>query len=154
MARLSETLETALSPERAYGFIADFANSATWDPGVAWAESLTDGPARIGSTYRLGVRMGRRVTPMEYRITALEPGRRVVLEGSGSGVDATDDISFAPVATGTRIDYVADIRLRGWLRLAAPFSGRAFAAIARNARSGMLTTLDELAQQPAQEPSA
>jgi carbon monoxide dehydrogenase subunit G len=89
--------------------------------------------------------MGSRVTPMEYRITALEPDRRVVLEGKGSGVDATDDIRFGPTATGTRIEYVADIRLRGLLRLAAPFAGRAFASVARKARDGMQQTLDKMA---------
>ena len=150
MARLHESLETALPPERTFEFIADFANSARWDPGVAWAEGLTQGPTRVGSTYRLGVHMGSRITPMEYRVTALEPGRRVVLEGSGSGVKATDEIRFAPIANGTRVDYAADIRLTGWLRLIAPFTGRAFAGIARNARNGMATTLDQLAAAPHQ----
>jgi carbon monoxide dehydrogenase subunit G len=83
---------------------------------------------------------------MEYRITALEPGRRVVLEGKGQGVEATDEIRFTPIASGTRIDYSADIRLRGWLRLVAPFAGGAFATIARNARAGMQKTLDDMAR--------
>jgi carbon monoxide dehydrogenase subunit G len=146
MARLHESLDTSLPADAAFAFIADFANSSQWDPGVAWAKPLTQGPVQVGSVYQLGVRMGSRVTPMEYRITTLEPGRRVVLEGKGSGVEATDDIRFSPIATGTRIDYSADIRLRGWLRLVAPFAGGAFAAIARNARAGMLKTLDEMAQ--------
>jgi carbon monoxide dehydrogenase subunit G len=154
MAILNETLDTKLASDEAFTFIADFANSARWDPGVASSEGITDGPVRVGSVYRLGVRMGSRVTPMEYRITTLEPGRRVVLEGKGSNVEATDDIRFTPTATGTRIDYMADIRLRGWLRLVAPFTGGAFAAIARNARTGMLKTLDEMAQRKVSEASA
>lgn len=154
MARLHESLETHLPIKEAFVFIADFANASQWDPGVAWAQGLTSGPVRVGSTYRLGVRMGSRVTPMEYRITTFEPGRRVVLEGKGSGVEAIDDIRFSPTATGTRIDYSADIRLRGWLRLVAPFAGGAFAAIARNARAGMLKTLDEMAQRPSSEAQA
>jgi carbon monoxide dehydrogenase subunit G len=154
MARLHESLDTSLSLDQAFAFIADFANSSRWDPGVAWAEGVTPGPVRVGSVYRLGIRMGSRVTPMEYRITALDPGQRVLLEGKGSGVDATDDIRFTPTATGTRIDYMADIRLRGWLRLAAPFAGGAFAAIARNARAGMLKTLDEIAQRAGSEAGA
>lgn len=154
MAQLHESLDTNLPSDQAFAFIADFANSSRWDPGVAWAEAVTPGPVGVGSVYRLGVRMGSRVTPMEYRITTLEPGRRVVLEGKGSGVEATDAISFSPTPTGTRIDYMADIRLRGWLRLVAPFAGGAFAAIARNARVGMLKTLDEMAQRVASEARA
>lgn len=154
MAQLHESLDTSLPVDKAFAFIADFANASHWDPGVAWAEVMTPGPVQVGSAYRLGVRMGSRVTPMEYRITHLEPGRRVVLQGKGSGVEATDDIRFSPIATGTRIDYSADIRLRGWLRLVAPFAGGAFAAIARNARAGMLKTLDEMAQRPGSEARA
>jgi carbon monoxide dehydrogenase subunit G len=154
MAKLHETFETTLSAEKAFAFVADFSNSSLWDPGVAWSEGLTSGPVRVGSAYRLGVRFGSRVAPMEYRITTLDPGRRVVLEGKGSGVEATDDIRFEPLATGTRVDYMADIRLRGWLRLVAPFAGRAIAAIGRNGRAGMLKTLEEMAREAAPGHSA
>jgi carbon monoxide dehydrogenase subunit G len=145
MARLRESLVTSLPIEQAFSFISDFATSAQWDPGVAWAERLDDGPPAVGSRYRLGVRMAGRVAPMEYRITALEPNRRVVLFGKGSGVEAVDDIQFTDAAPGTQVDYSADIRLTGLLRLAAPFAGRAFAKIASNARGGMQRTLDEMA---------
>jgi carbon monoxide dehydrogenase subunit G len=78
---------------------------------------------------------------MEYRISVFEPPSRVVLVGSGSGVSAVDEIRFGPAGTGTRIDYIADIRLGGLLRLAQPFLGGAFAKIARNAADGMGRTL-------------
>ena len=55
---------------------------------------------------------------------------------------AVDEIRFEPRETGTRIDYVADIRLMGLMRLAAPFAGGAFARIARDARDGMQRALD------------
>ena len=62
-----------------------------------------------------------------------------------SGVTATDDIRFEAIPSGTRIDYTADIRLRGLLRLVTPFAGGAFARIARDARDGMQRTLDRRA---------
>lgn len=145
MAMLRERIETSLPIEEAFAFIADFGNAAQWDPGVASSEAIDGGPVGVGSRYRLGIRMGGRVVPMEYRVTAWEPGRRVVLAGTGSGVEAIDEIVFEPTPSGTRIDYVADIRLRGWLRLAAPFAGGAFARIAREAREGMQGALDRRA---------
>lgn len=148
MAALHEIIETRLGLERAFDFIADFSNSAEWDPGTAWSRGGNDGPPQVGSTYRLGVRMGGRVAPMEYRITELEPNSRVVLRGSGSNVEATDDIRFSPSPAGTRIEYRADIRLTGWMRLLEPFAGRAFARIARDARAGMQSTLDGMADAP------
>jgi carbon monoxide dehydrogenase subunit G len=148
---LHESLETSLPIDRAFAFVADFANSTRWDPGVAWSEAVDDGPPKVGSRYRLGVRMGSRVAPMEYRITEIDADRRVVLAGTGSNVAAIDDIRFSPTQGGTRIEYIADIRLTGWLRLVQPFAGRAFAAIARTARAGMKGKLDAMADEGKRE---
>jgi carbon monoxide dehydrogenase subunit G len=146
MPLLHETLETRLEPQAAYDFIADFANANVWDPGTATSRRIDDGPIRVGSRFELGVRIAGSVRPMAYRIVELDPGRRVVLAGSGSGVEATDTISFEPSPAGTRIDYRADIRLTGWRRLLEPLAGDAFARIAREARDGMRRTLDERAR--------
>jgi len=142
MTTLNERIETALPIDEAFAFVADFANSKDWDPGVATSERIDPGPVAVGARYRLGVRMGGGVASMEYVVTTLEPLRRVVLAGEGSGVSAVDDIRFAATPEGTRIDYTADIRLRGVKRLVAPFAGGAFAKIARQARDGMQRALD------------
>ncbi len=145
MAILREQIHTALPLERAFAFVADFANAERWDPGVATSARLNPGPVGIGARYQLGVRMRGKVAPMAYEITAYEPSRRVVLTGEGSGVAAIDEIRFEATPTGTRIDYVADIRLTGLMRLATPFAGGALAKIARDARDGMGRALDQLA---------
>ena len=154
MAVLRERIDTALDLERAFAFVADFANSQAWDPGVASSTRINPGPVDIGARYQLGVRMGGRVAPMEYAITRFEPNRRVVLEGHGSNVEAVDDIGFEATATGTTITYLADIRLRGLMRLLAPFAGGAFRKIAANARDGMQRALDERAAASSPQPAA
>jgi len=146
MTRLHETIETSLPIDETFAFIADFANAQHWDPGVATSERIDTGPVGLGARYRLGVRMRGDVAPMEYRITTYEPPRRVVLTGEGSNVSAVDEIRFEPGSTGTRIDYTADIRLTGWMRLVAPFAGGAFEKIARDALGGMQRALDERAK--------
>ena len=145
MAVLRERIDTALGIDDAFAFVADFANASLWDPGVATSEQVDSGPVRVGARYRLGVRLGGRIAPMEYTITQLETPRRVVLTGEGSGVAAVDDIAFEPAGTGTTIHYTADIRLRGLLRLFAPFAGGAFRRVAENARDGLQRALDERA---------
>ena len=151
MARLHETLQTTLPIDRAFAFVADFSNAERWDPGVAWSKAVANSTPRVGTEYELGVRLGGRVAPMSYRITLIDPAKRVVLGGRGSNVSAVDDIRFEQTDGGTRIDYTADIELTGWMRLAAPFAGRAFASIARNARDGMQRTLDAMAAQESVE---
>jgi len=146
MTRLRETVETALPIDRAFAFIADFANNPAWDPGTAAARRLDSGPVGVGSTYELDVRMGGRTMPMTYRITVHEPDQRVELHGLGSSVRARDDIRFVgTTAGGTRIDYVADIELTGWMRLLTPFVGGQLRRIGEQARDGMQRALDDLA---------
>ncbi len=145
MTMLNERIETSLPVDEAFAFVADFANAERWDPGVLTSLRTNDGPLGVGATYRLVVRMGGRLAPMAYEVVQYEPGRRVVLAGSGRGVRAVDDIRFAPTADGTRIDYSADIRLVGLLRLAGPFAGGALARIGRAARDGMEAALERQA---------
>jgi carbon monoxide dehydrogenase subunit G len=146
MTRLHETIQTALPIADAFAFIADFANAQHWDPGVATSERIDPGPMGLGARYRLGVRLAGRVAPMEYRITTYEPTSRVVLTGSGSNVDAVDEIRFEQVGGGTRIDYTADITLGGWMRVIQPFAGGAFERVAKAALGGMQRALDERAK--------
>jgi len=145
MAILREQINTALPIDRAFAFVADFANASQWDPGVATSERSDTGPVGIGARYRLGLRVRGKVSPADYVITVFEPSRRVVLTGTGSVMEAVDDIRFEATETGTRIDYMADIRLKGLMRLAAPFAGGAFKKIGRDALDGMQRTLDRLA---------
>jgi carbon monoxide dehydrogenase subunit G len=146
MPRLHETIETSLPAEEAFAYIADFANSQHWDPGVATAERIDPGPVGLGARYNVGVLLRGKVSPMEYRITTYEPSTRVILTGEGSNVSAVDEIRFEPIETGTQIDYTADIHLGGWMRLVEPFAGGAFDKLAKDALGGMKKTLDERAK--------
>jgi len=145
MPVLREQIVTSLPIDDAFAFVADFANAMHWDPGVASSKQIGESPTALGSRYQLEVRMGGGVTPMEYEITSFEAPRRVVLTGKGARVAAVDDIRFEAVPGGTRVDYEADIRLRGIFRLAEPFLGGAFTKIGRDALNGMRGTLDERA---------
>ena len=145
MTRLQERIQTPLPIDETFEFIADFANAMHWDPGVATSERIDAGPVGLGARYRLGVRMGGRVVPMEYRITTFDPPNRVVLTGEGSGVSAVDEILFEATTDGTAIDYTADIKLHGLLGLVQPLLGRAFAKVASDALGGMERALDERA---------
>ena len=78
MARYRATVISTRSAEETFDYLADFSNAEEWDPGTATAERLDDGPVGLGSAFRLGVRVGARVTPLEYRIVAFDrpaPGR-------------------------------------------------------------------------------
>ncbi len=141
MTRIHERIETTLPAETAFDYIADFANAQEWDPGTVSSQRLDDGPIGPGSRYALQVRMGGRIAPMEYRIHRYERPQRVVLVGSGSNVEAIDDIRIERVGDRTVIDYTANIHLGGLLRFVEPFLGRSFERIGRQAAAGMAAAL-------------
>jgi carbon monoxide dehydrogenase subunit G len=145
MTRIHEQLEADVPIEAAFDYIADFDHADEWDPNTAEARRLDGGPLGAGSRFELGVRMGGRTVPMEYRITEFERPARVVLVGEGSGVESIDDIRFERRGDLTAVDYRADIRLGGVLRLLQPFLGGTFAKIGREAAAGMRRELASLA---------
>ena len=66
MARYRGTVVSNRSAEETFDYLANFANASEWDPGTASAERLDAGQIGLGSAFRLGVRIGSRVTPLDY----------------------------------------------------------------------------------------
>jgi carbon monoxide dehydrogenase subunit G len=142
MTVLREELEVDRPLEEVSAFVSDFANAERWDPGVAESRAVTDGPVRVGSRYALTVLFNGRRLPMTYEVTAYDPPHRVVLAGSGSTVNAIDEIRFEATDRGTLIRYTADLRLKGPLRLLEPFMERKFQAVGNAAMTGMRAALE------------
>ncbi len=146
MTTLKEHVQTPLSRDAAFAYVADFARQAEWDPNTLSSRRIDDGDLGVGARFALEVRMGRRSSAMEYRITEYAPPGRVVLIGEGSGIWTQDTITFTEVEHGTRVDYVADIRLSGILGLVQPLLRLAFDAIGKGAVAGMKRELDRQAR--------
>ena len=137
MTRIHERIETDLPIDETFDYIADFDHADEWDPNTTHAQRLGSVQLGLGTRFALDVRMGGRTAPMEYRITEYDRPRRVVLVGEGSGVATVDDIRFEHIGDRTVVDYMADIRLGGLLRLAQPFLGGTVRRIGQQAAEGM-----------------
>ncbi len=118
--RLEEQRRIRRPVEEVFSYLADFSNSAEWDPGVTRAARLDQGPIGPGSRFEVEVEFGGTTSPMTYEIVEYEPDRRVVLAGKGSRVDARDDIRVRSEGDVTVVDYRADLRFHGLLGLVAP----------------------------------
>ena len=104
-------------------------------------ESLSTGPAVVGSVYRLAVRIAGRVVPFDYRVVDIDRPRRVVLQARRAGIVSTDTITVEWAGPGSRVRYVAVLDGRGVLRLAAPLIARTFARMADRAAAGLRRAL-------------
>lgn len=141
MPQLREVIEVPADPKRVFDAVADFSNSASWDPGVLAAGRIREGdpaPDGVGAAYELTVTFRGRASGMTYRTTEYERPTKVVLQGVGPRIAATDTIEFEPLQDGgTRITYIADLRLIGLAKVAEPFLGKEFEAMGSRALEGM-----------------
>ena len=142
MARYRGTVISTRSAEATFDYMADFANAAEWDPGTASAERLDAGEVGLGATFRLGVRIGSRTTPLDYRIVAFDRPHRVVLLGESDTIRSEDSVTVVPAADGGSVlTYDADLTLRGGFALANPVLGLFFDRIGDKGVAGLRHTL-------------
>ena len=132
------------SAEETFDYLADFANAAEWDPGVAAAERLDAGPVALGSVFRLQVRVGPRITPLDYRIVSFERPNRVVLLGDNGTIRSEDTITVVPGSGGGSVlTYSADLTLNGGLSRLDPLLSLPFGRIGDRGLGGLRNVLGE-----------
>ncbi len=142
MARYRGTVISTRSVEDTFDYMADFANAAEWDPGTASAERLDVDELSVGSTFRLGVRVGSRTVPLDYRITVFERPHRVILLGESDTIRSEDTMTVVPTADGGSIlTYDADLTLKGSFTLVNPFLGLFFDRIGDKGVDGLRRVL-------------
>jgi Polyketide cyclase / dehydrase and lipid transport len=142
MARYVTRIESRLSPEDAFAYMADFANARVWDPSVSAATRTSDGPVALGSTFHLVSRFAGRDVPLDYTIVGYEPAQRVVLEARKPGFVSRDTITLEPAGTGSVVNYDALLELAGVRRLFDPLLQRLFNGIGSRATEGMQAALN------------
>ena len=134
-------ITVAAPADVAFGYLADFANAAEWDPGIVEARRLTPGPTDVGSSFEVVALFRGRRQRFEYVVTEYREGIRVALRGEGEKASSEDVIEVAAGAGGTRVTYSADLRLKGVYRVAEPFLGSTFRRMGDAALDGLAARL-------------
>ena len=148
MAYYRTSFAVTLAADAAFAFLADFSNAADWDPGVAEARRLEDGPLAVGSEFELVADFFGRRLPLRYRVTQLDAPTRVVFEAENEGLHAVDAISLEKTETGTRVVWDANLSLKGLRYLADLPLHVAFQWIGGRAVQGLREALEALARKP------
>jgi carbon monoxide dehydrogenase subunit G len=143
VTRLHETITVTRPIDESFAYVADFATTAEWDPGIAQARRVDDGPIGLGSRFAVVAVFNGRRLDLIYEIVAYEPPERIVLRGEGKGFRGVDEITLTTEGNAqTRIDYVADIELTGIAKLAVPFMKGRFDTMAKKAVTGLKAALE------------
>lgn len=140
--KLHEIRHIDLPVEEVFNYVADFANTEQWDPGIKSARQIDSQNIGVGTKYDVVSEFGSSEIPMVYEIVEYEPHHRVVLTGEGDSVGAVDTIVFEATEGGTRVDYTADLTLKNWMKyldpLLAPVMRR---MVGKKALDGLVDTL-------------
>lgn len=142
MSRYRTTVPSRRATDDAFDYMANFAHSVAWDPGVLEAHRVSGGPIGLGSRFLLVTEfLGRRI-PLEYAITHYERPHRLELTAQNASVRSVDVVTFAATDEGTDVTYDATLLPRGPLRLAGPLLSLAFRRIGDRARAGLARELN------------
>lgn len=138
----TRTIEVPPPPEEAFAYLADFSNTAEWDPGVAEARRLTGAPTRLGSAFEVIALFRGKRQRFEYVVTEFEEGRRVAVHAEGEKAVSDDVVTVEPSGGGSRVTYEAVSKLKGIYRLAEPVVAIVFKRMGNEALDGLERTLD------------
>ncbi|HSF84170.1 MAG TPA: SRPBCC family protein [Acidimicrobiia bacterium] len=138
---IERTITVPGSADKVFAYVADFSNTAEWDPGIVSAERTGSGPVGEGSAFDLVARFKGRDLATTYRITEFDPPSRVVLVGGTNNFTSTDIITVTPATEGVQIGYRAIFELSGIMRLSEPFLKGTFNRLADDAVAGLKVVL-------------
>jgi hypothetical protein len=137
MPRYRVSIDSRKPPSETFAYLAAFDNIRDWDPSVVSARRLDEGAVRLGSTFEVVVRIGRRELPLRYEIVRFEPREVVAVEANARWFRSFDVITVTPAGSGSVVNYDALLDLRSLAKLAGPFMGRAFRKIGDDAAAGL-----------------
>ena len=143
MALYVTTVESTWSATQTFDYMAAFENVAKWDPGVARAERVGNGPVGLGTVFHVVSVFNGREIPLDYEITAFEPPNRVVLKAQTPTLRSVDEIKVDATGTSSLMTYNANLTFKGALWFANPILVLSFKKIGDRARDGLRRELNK-----------
>ena len=102
--------------EQLWPWLEESDKQKQWMKGLLDNVSTSEGSTRVGSTFRMTIREGRRVAAYEGEITNYAPYRRLSVRMWGEalrGVEIAADYQLQDLGGRTRLDYVATADVSG-----------------------------------------
>jgi carbon monoxide dehydrogenase subunit G len=115
-----------------FQFVSDLEHIPQWNYAIEETRKMSDGPLRVGTTYRQ-VRSVPTRSEESLEVTELLQDRRFAVHGDLGPFQATLTYDFEDVGGDTRLTNRADLKAGGITKLVAPIaSGRIREAVAAN----------------------
>lgn len=98
------------APEQLWPWLEEPDKQKQWMKGLLDNVSTSEGPARVGSTFRMTIQEGRRVATYEGEITNYDLHRRLSIRVWGEalrGVEIAVEYQLQDLGGRTRLDYIS-----------------------------------------------
>ncbi|MFE1664627.1 SRPBCC family protein [Microbacterium sp. P02] len=120
MITVTESVSIAHPIEDVFAFIAESGNRGRWDTTVVSEELTSEPPVRVGSTIHSRLHVIGRDIDFDWRVTAFDPPRRMVVSSTDGPLETTS--IFALTAAGDRTELRATIEATpaGMMRFVEP----------------------------------
>ncbi|HEY1154748.1 MAG TPA: SRPBCC family protein [Arthrobacter sp.] len=144
MIKVTGSVETDLSAEKAFAFLSEFENTSKWDPNTPVMDKLTPGPVAVGHRYHAESEFRGKRQSLEYEVIELTENH-LKLRGENKSVTAFDSVDVSPNGTGSVVKYTAEFSVKGPAKIIQPLLKPAFMQLRDPALKGIRETLNALA---------
>jgi carbon monoxide dehydrogenase subunit G len=110
MRRVQRTAQIAATPAEVYAFLAKPGNLPRWQAGIVAAERISPPPTAVGSTARVVLELMGQQVSAEITVREAQPGRRLALAASVSGMGIVATLDLAAHDGGTEITLASEVR--------------------------------------------
>ena len=107
-----------------FDFAADQRNEPRYNPRMARAKKVTDGPVGKGTVFRSAVQAIGRPTEMRSQLTGYRRPAWLASRTTMAQADIAGTLTFDPVPGGTRMRWAWVVRPKGASRLLTPLISR------------------------------
>jgi uncharacterized protein YndB with AHSA1/START domain len=119
--RFTNTVAVARPRVEVYAYLADFENIPQWNYAISRTWKVSDGPVRVGSTYRQ-TRTIPNQTEETFEVTEYDPDRSLAIQGTLGPFAARSSYRLEEAGDATLITNDVELEPAGLTRLVAPLA--------------------------------
>jgi hypothetical protein len=142
MARYVTKVRCPWSVERAFAYMADLRNFATWDPGVRQVVQTSGTGGGADAVFDVTVVGKPKDLVLAYRTVEYDAPHQFLVIAESRLLVSEDRVRVTPEGSGCIVEYDAQLRLKGLLSIADLVLKPFFTRIGDRATAGLRTALE------------
>jgi hypothetical protein len=124
MVRIEGEIAISRPVDEVFDFVADERNEPRYNPRILGVEKLSPGPIGQGTRFHAETTTMGRTAGIAIQYTTYQRPQRLASSIHMSAADIQGTLTFAPIAGGTRMRWLWEMRLRGVFRPLTPIIAR------------------------------